>query len=311
MNKFVIYTAIVGNYDEILQPKVVDDRFDYILFSNDIKETIVGVWQIRPINYTNEVQTKIARWVKTHPEELLSEYECSVWIDASVIIQSTYIYERTIELYLSQILIATQNNPDFICIYQEILGMMFFQWETEKTAIEWGRFLRKEKYPRWIGTNETGLLYRKHSNQEIKKFDKIWWNCIENYSRRDQFSFHYVIWKTNLKYCDFLPLIDGVRNSEYIIVNDHKNIKNKKLNKNYNLLWHYYHRHVNEKSTIENIYYWAYGRINPYVWLNIIGFMYCIKHMILYCLGRKNNYAYGSEIRKSRSQNDRQQKKVS
>ena len=75
MNKFVIFTAVVGNYDEILQPKVVDDRFDYILFSNDIKEKNIGVWQVRPINYINEIQTKIARWVKTHPEEYMDRCE--------------------------------------------------------------------------------------------------------------------------------------------------------------------------------------------------------------------------------------------
>lgn len=68
MNKFVIYTAIIGNYDEILQPQVIDDRFDYVLFSN---ENRVGVWQVRPIAYVNDIQTKIARYVKTHPEELL------------------------------------------------------------------------------------------------------------------------------------------------------------------------------------------------------------------------------------------------
>ena len=34
--KYAIYTAMVGGYDEIMQSKVVDDRFDYILFSNDM-----------------------------------------------------------------------------------------------------------------------------------------------------------------------------------------------------------------------------------------------------------------------------------
>ncbi|MBR5328436.1 MAG: hypothetical protein IKV31_07870 [Paludibacteraceae bacterium] len=42
--KYAIYTAMVGGYDEIMQPTVIDDRFDYILFSNDIKEDRVGVW---------------------------------------------------------------------------------------------------------------------------------------------------------------------------------------------------------------------------------------------------------------------------
>lgn len=43
MNKFVIYTAIIGNYDEILQPQVIDDRFDYVLFSNEIEKMSDGL----------------------------------------------------------------------------------------------------------------------------------------------------------------------------------------------------------------------------------------------------------------------------
>ena len=56
--KYVIYTAMVGGYDEIMQPMVVDDRFDYILFSNDIKEDRVGVWQVLPIAYSNIINNK-------------------------------------------------------------------------------------------------------------------------------------------------------------------------------------------------------------------------------------------------------------
>lgn len=37
MNKFVIYTAIIGNYEEILQTQFIDDRFDFVLFSNEIE----------------------------------------------------------------------------------------------------------------------------------------------------------------------------------------------------------------------------------------------------------------------------------
>ena len=58
MNRYVIYTAVVGNYDEIKQPQVVDNRFDYILFSNDIKEKNVGIWQVRPIPYHNPILLK-------------------------------------------------------------------------------------------------------------------------------------------------------------------------------------------------------------------------------------------------------------
>ena len=38
MNKFAIYTALIGGYDSIRQPLVIDDRFDYILFTDEVKE---------------------------------------------------------------------------------------------------------------------------------------------------------------------------------------------------------------------------------------------------------------------------------
>ena len=61
MNKYAIYTAIVGNYDEIFQPEIVDSRFDYILFSTDIELQRIGVWQVRKINYTNDDKIKIKK----------------------------------------------------------------------------------------------------------------------------------------------------------------------------------------------------------------------------------------------------------
>ena len=42
MNKKVIYTCLVGNYDVLRQPLAIDESYDYICFSNDIKEERVG-----------------------------------------------------------------------------------------------------------------------------------------------------------------------------------------------------------------------------------------------------------------------------
>jgi hypothetical protein len=74
MSKYVIYSALVGAYDTIFQPEVVDDRFDFVLFTYEVKEDHVGVWKIRPIVYQNADSTRVARYVKMHPEDLLPEY---------------------------------------------------------------------------------------------------------------------------------------------------------------------------------------------------------------------------------------------
>lgn len=219
MNKYVIYTAIVGHYDKILQPKVVDDRFDYILFSNDIGVQNVGIWQVKPIYYTNEVQAKIARWVKTHPEELLQEYEFSIWMDANIIINTSYTYDKSIALFFSKNLISAVRHPHRNDIYSECGAVMAYSMENTNVVFEWLKLLHRDKYPKGSGLNETGLLYRRHCSK-IKDMDERWWSCIDRYSRRDQLSFNYVLWKLQIECVNFLHDGQDVRNSaeyEYVI----------------------------------------------------------------------------------------------
>ena len=98
MKRYVIYSALVGNYDEILQPLVEDERFDFVLFTDIITKDRVGVWQVRPIEYHNDDNTRICRYVKTHPEILLPDYAVSVWIDSNIQIIDGFIYDRIIAL---------------------------------------------------------------------------------------------------------------------------------------------------------------------------------------------------------------------
>ena len=137
MKKFVVYSAIIGSYDNISQPTVIDDRFDYILFSNDFSEQNIGIWQIRPIKYHNDIQTKIARWVKTHPEKLLPEYKCSLWIDANIDINAADIYKRVIYLYNNNILISSMVHLKRNCIYDEMITVLKSKLETEDCILKW------------------------------------------------------------------------------------------------------------------------------------------------------------------------------
>ena len=119
--RYVIYTALIGGYDAIQQPLVVDNRFDYVLFTDVVRESKIGVWQIRKVDYTNANMIRIARYVKTHPMELLPDYDCSVWMDANLQITSSYIYEKAIELYNSEALIASVQTS-----FQSAGALSFF-----------------------------------------------------------------------------------------------------------------------------------------------------------------------------------------
>lgn len=284
MNEFVIYSAIVGHYDEINQPKVVDDRFDYILFSDTVEKKQIGVWQVRSIPYHNEIQTKIARWVKTHPELLLSEYKASLWLDSNVIISDSFVYDRVVELAENHVLVSTTKHSERSCVYGELFEILCRRIESEKVVLRWGHRLRKEKYPKDHGLSETGVLFRFHSENKIALFDQMWWNCIEKYSRRDQASFNFVLWKMDIPWQYFIPDGGSVYYSNCFVCVEHKEngcisrrITRKKMEA---WLIRYYEKCPEKRQAIEEVYYRLYGSPFPVIGALLLGQYYRIQYIL-------------------------------
>lgn len=280
--KCVIYTAMVGGYDEIMQPKVVDDRFDYILFSNDIKEERVGVWQVRPIEYTNSDNTRICRYVKTHPEELLPGYEFSIWMDSNIRIMTSYVYERALELYTQGVLIASMCHPERDCIYDEAFEVMYIRYECEKLVVDWCHKLRKENYPRHNGLYETGVMFRKHNVSLIAETGVMWWDCIEKFSKRDQLSFNYVLWKLGVK-CDFfLEKSLCARNSQSLLLTEHTNASKKLIPYSRREAWllRYCWKCPSEYDMIKQKYFTAYRLPFSKIFIAILGQYYRVVYLL-------------------------------
>ena len=278
---YAIYTAMVGGYDEIMQPMVIDDRFDYILFSNDIKEDRVGVWQVRPIAYTNPDNTRICRYVKTHPEELLPGYDASVWMDSNIRIVTSSVYKRIIELYESDSLIASMNHPERDCIYDEAFKVMYIRYEQERIVVDWCHKLMKEKYPRHNGLYETNVMFRKHNTSLIAETNVMWWDCIEKYSKRDQLSFNYVLWKLEVKCEYFLGKHKCVHNSTDFSYIEHQNIGKKiYMYSNDEWLLKYAYKKPYKKAIVKQRYEWCYARCFPYLWISIFGHYYRLKEIL-------------------------------
>ena len=270
---------MVGGYDEIMQPAVVDDRFDYILFSNDIKEDRVGVWQVRPIPYHNDDNTRICRYVKTHPEELLPEYDFSVWMDSNIRIVTSYVYEKSLDLYTNNVLVATVWHTARQCIYDEAFEVMVYRVELESIIIDWCQRLHKEKYPKNNGLGETGLMYRVHSDQGVLQMDKMWWDCIDTYSKRDQLSFDYVLWKLGMTYDLFLPKYTTVLTSADVEYIPHTNDSKKYISTQLEpWLMRYYRKVPSSYEEIRRVYFCIYQLPYPHFWSLFLGQLYRLKY---------------------------------
>ncbi len=281
MSKYVIYSALVGAYDMIFQPEVVDDRFDFVLFTNELKEDHVGVWKIRPIVYQNADSTRVARYVKMHPEDLLPEYEVSVWIDMNIRIKTDYLYERAVLLKEKGVMVSSMCHPANDCIYNEAFSVMHMRMERESVVLRWCHKLFRERYPVHNGLCETNVLFRQH-NETVRSVDQLWWLCVEGNSRRDQLSFNYVLWKKGVP-CHFL-MGDGMcaRNSEHFEVVAHKDRLHNycKLEKTEGWLMRYCWKVPQKKEMVQKMYYQIYATSMPKLWAFFWGQLFRMKYLM-------------------------------
>ena len=218
MNKKVIYTCLVGNYDVLRQPLVIDESYDYFCFSNDIKEERVGVWQIRPIPFEHEDKARLSRYVKILPHRALDDYEWSLWMDANIQITDKEFYSILDSKMAEGGTIYQVNHclPPCDCTYEEI-----------KTAFQCGRsgfykalrqywHLKRNGFPAHWGLFENNIILRKHNDAAVRKASEEWWTEFMSYTKRDQFNLMYVYWKNNLLPGLLLPPDRNTRNVDFL-----------------------------------------------------------------------------------------------
>ena len=73
MERIAIYTCIINDYDELQQPRVLEDGFDFICYVGRGAKTAerVGVWEIRELPESLGDPGLDSRWPKMHPHLLL------------------------------------------------------------------------------------------------------------------------------------------------------------------------------------------------------------------------------------------------
>lgn len=192
MKDFCIYTVNVGGYDYIQQPAVVDQRFDYILFTDESITEFEGVWRKKTIPFLSADKSQLSRYPKMHPSELLKEYKASLYIDANIQIANADIYNKIVALFEKGVEWGSIAHSDRDCIYDEAYTVMTRGIETEDNVFRWCHYLRKNAYPRHNGLYENNIIYRKH-DELVKQVDDQWWNLYLHNSRRDQLTLCFVL----------------------------------------------------------------------------------------------------------------------
>lgn len=188
--KTIVYTAIIGNYDNVVTPLQHNKDYEYILFTNNVEITS-DFWKVVYISDSSLSNKKLARKIKIRPDLYLPKHDLSIWLDANII-QNCNL-ESLVEC-LSGFDMLTMKHPSRNCIYQEVNACNHFKKDNLDLMIKQTNRYKANNYPENNGLIASGILIRRNK-QDVKDLMRNWWYEVSEYSHRDQLSFNYVLSK--------------------------------------------------------------------------------------------------------------------
>ena len=202
----VFYTAIIGGYDDLVEPDYKPEGWDFVCFTDrDLKS---DTWEIRKTLPLYKDNTRTTRKHKLLTHRLFPDYEYSLWIDGNINVIGN-VNELLGHLdgcnYATYNHLQNQLDPRD-CIYQEAnailqLGSQSGNFKDYPQVIQkqMQRY-SKEKYPEHNGLVVQMEVLRRHNEQDVVDSMEDQWVELKYNSKREQLSFNYIAWKNKLKF---------------------------------------------------------------------------------------------------------------
>ena len=219
--RIAVYTAITGNYDDVVLPLIKPQNVDYYIFLDEEHDNL-GFWKQKKIpNKLSEFDSILKnRYIKMHPYEFFSDYDYAIYIDGNILVVSD-LTDMVCSMTNSGL--SLHNHQFRNCIFDEIEVCRLLKKGNYDLLKEQVEKYEKEGFPKKYGLYECNVILSDMKNDMGKKLLDDWWDEFTNSkSYRDQISFPYIVWKNGLKYNDIGCLGKNVYKNPKIRINSHK-----------------------------------------------------------------------------------------
>lgn len=214
MKKIVVYTCITNSYDWLLPPLSSPMNVDYVCYSDSHKLNNGG-WEVREVPETlrSLPANLVNRHFKIFPHEFFSDYDWSIYVDGNLRILND-LSDIVDEMSREGDLVGCPGHPERSTILEEVpvcksLGK-FSETDLQLIDGQINKYLA-DGMPEDQPLTENNFIVRKHSDPRVQELMGLWWEHIERYTKRDQISFPYVVWRSGVpvKRFDFAGSIDN------------------------------------------------------------------------------------------------------
>lgn len=215
IKQLTVYTVIIGDYDFLCEVKYPDENIKYVCFT-DNTSLHSDTWKVCYIDREFDDPIIESRKYKILPH-LFIDTEYSLYIDANIQFKKSPLEYMNQYWDRENILLAPHPKRD--CIYQEAAANILGNKDLAQRLINQVYIYSKCGCPEHTGLFYGGIIGRRHLKEEVIIFEEEWWEHFQKYSRRDQLSLAYLIWKNAAE----ISLADiDIYNNIWIDVKNHK-----------------------------------------------------------------------------------------
>lgn len=224
-NQTAIYTCVVGEYDEVEEPEIIENNCDYYIISDKEpkKNTIYNYTNIDKILGKSDLDdTRKNRYCKINAHKVFPQYRYSIYIDGNIVLK------KGIMQYIQRLpktRIIALARASHTSIYAEALRCMMHGRDDKQKFLDQTEKYWLEGMPEDFGLVAPTIMVREHNNPICVKLMEEWWKEVAKYSKRDMISLPYVLWKNGYTINDIKTLSDipdVLDGDEWTFKRDHK-----------------------------------------------------------------------------------------
>lgn len=196
-DRLVVYTALFGDYDDLIDPPEKFEGCDFVCFT-DQKNLKSDIWEIRLIEECDLPPNMMNRRYKILPHLFFPEYKKSLYVDANI-----YIFKNPLELadqYLTKSDFVAPKHFARDCVYDEAKECIVLMKDKTSNIKKQMQRYKEAGFPHNFGLSENNILLRIHSNESVMDLMEKWWQELQKETKRDQLSFPFAVWVAGLEY---------------------------------------------------------------------------------------------------------------
>lgn len=194
--KKVIYTCLFGEYEELRPISFKAKGWDYICFTDSLDKSTVKGWDFISVREVDCDATRLSRYPKIMPHIFFKKYDYSVYIDANIDVLDPLLYLKVNLAIENDVLMAGIKNPKRDSIFEEADYCLKRGKDFKNDIFEQIEMYNEKGFKGENGLLDNNILFRKHN--ELIDLHELWWRHVKNYSRLDQISLMYCLWKMSL-----------------------------------------------------------------------------------------------------------------